>query len=69
MPHDAFCPRQKNKIQDFLNQRYIGIFMSQRERERASERGRARARGKGKGKKEREYKSTGDYISKPPGPE
>jgi hypothetical protein len=32
----------KNNIQDFQNQRYIGIFMSQREREReiASERDR-----------------------------
>jgi hypothetical protein len=40
MPHYMFCPRQKNNFQDFLNQRCIGIFMSQRERERDRERER-----------------------------
>ncbi len=34
MPHYMLCPRQKKNLQDFHNQRYIGIFMSLRERER-----------------------------------
>jgi hypothetical protein len=37
-----FCPKQKNNFQDFQNQRYIGIFMSQREIEREQEQERER---------------------------
>jgi hypothetical protein len=37
-PYYVFCPRQKNNVHDFQNQRYIGIFMSQRARERERER-------------------------------
>jgi hypothetical protein len=57
MPHYMFCPRQKKYFQDFQNQRYIGIFMSQRDREkektgRARKRERERERGRaGKGKR------------------
>jgi hypothetical protein len=47
MPHYMFCPRQKNNFQDFENEKYIGIFMSQRERDRKRER-------KGERKRERE---------------
>jgi hypothetical protein len=62
MPLYMFYRRQKKKIlQDFQNQRYIGIFMSLRVREREREQEKERERvskkekGKGKGKgKERE---------------
>ncbi len=60
----CFAPDKKNNIPDFQNQRYIGIFMSQRERERESA-----GKGKGKGERERGNKSTGNHISKLPGPE
>jgi hypothetical protein len=40
MPHYMFCPRQKNNFQDFQNQGYIGIFMSQREIDRWREKER-----------------------------
>jgi hypothetical protein len=43
-PHYVFCPRQKNYFHDFQNQRYIGIFMSQRAREREREREMRRGR-------------------------
>jgi hypothetical protein len=42
LPHYMFCRRQKNNLQDFQNQRYIGIFMSLRERERQRKRDRER---------------------------
>ncbi len=42
MPHYMFYPRQKNNFQDFQNQRFIGIFMSQRRREKRDERGERR---------------------------
>ncbi len=63
MPH---CPEKikKNNPLHFQNQRYIGIFLSQREKgggERRGEREREIER-------KRERKSAGDYISKPPGP-
>jgi hypothetical protein len=57
-----FCPRQKCNFKDFQNQRYISIFMSQRERERERERENKKER-----ERKREYKSPGDFISKPPG--
>ncbi len=43
-PIICFDPDKKNNFQDFQNQRYIGIFMSQREREKKRERERARAK-------------------------
>jgi hypothetical protein len=52
---------KNNNIQDFQNQRYIGILMSLREREREREkaRGRERARErKGKRNRERERERT-----------
>ncbi len=55
-----FCPRQKKNtnFQDFQNQRYVDIFMSQQERkerkrEREREQESKRRKGKG-GKRERE---------------
>jgi hypothetical protein len=82
MPH-FFAPDNKNYFQDFENQRYIGIFMSQRVREREREReiktkresesksgkGKEKGTGKGTGKgKGREHKSADDFFSKLPGP-
>jgi hypothetical protein len=61
-PIICFAPDKKNNIPDFQNQRYIGIFMSQRERERERVKERERER-------ERGNKSTGNHISKLPGPE
>ncbi len=46
MPRYMFCPRQKCNFQDFQNQRYISIFMSQRERERERERGKTKRKGR-----------------------
>jgi hypothetical protein len=64
-----FCPPppRKNNLQDFQNQRYMGIFMSlreikrerEKEREQEQELERARARkekGKGKGRGKRKGK-------------
>ncbi len=47
-PSICFALDKKINFQDIQNQRYISIFMSQRERE---------------------YKSAGNFISKPPGTE
>jgi hypothetical protein len=41
-PIISYAPRQINNFQDFQNQRYIGIFMSQREREQEQEQERER---------------------------
>ncbi len=61
MPHYMFCPGQKNNFQDFQNQTYIGIFMSQRGRARVRARARARA-GKRKGK--RKGKGQGEELAR-----
>ncbi len=68
-PIICFAPDKKNHLQDFQNQRYIGIFMSLKERggqresesERERERVRVRAR-KRKGKREREQKCRRFYL-------
>ncbi len=81
MHHYVFCPRQKNYITHFQNQRFIGIFMSPyiQERERERERGRGREKERARAtereqeqerveRREKENKSAGNYITKPPRP-
>jgi hypothetical protein len=84
-PIMCFTPLQKDNLLHYQNQRYIGIFMSQRETEKEGGEGeRERARGGERAReiakeragggarareKEKDKKKERKSISKPPGPE